>query len=248
MDCSTARLFLQLGRPGAPRDLDEPEGTELEAHLAQCHACHQVAHDQDRLDTALGAAMRAVEVPGGLREQIERRLAEQRRDCQRRWVTHLRRGVAAAAAVVALALVLRLLFAPSRPTIDAMAVVRDYNIVRPDKDAADEQLRQLDLRACAPRFVKYGYLLGAPSRAVLPGTEDWKTPVQAAQFVFAHEKHQAVVYAIPQKRFEVELLDTVDQGYTFSLAYKQDENLPYTYLILHTGKDWKWLYDPSAEQ
>src|SRR5262245_9946162 len=99
MDCNTARLFLQLGRPGSP-DLAGEEVAELENHLAQCAACGQLAHDQDRLDQHLSRAMRDVPVPVGLKEQVLLRLDAERGAMHRRWGGRAVLGAAAAAALL----------------------------------------------------------------------------------------------------------------------------------------------------
>jgi hypothetical protein len=249
MDCSTARLFLQLGRPGAPRDLDGDEAAELEAHLGHCNTCHQLDLDQRRLDDTLGRAMRDVEVPRGLKEQIQLRLAAEQGARQRRWGGRVFLVAGLAAASVLLAWGLWVLVSPLRPTIAAEAVVHDYNVLRPEKTKSDEQLKSLDLRACAPTFTNYAFLIGAPSSALLPGTEGWPKPVKAAQFVFAHEGHRAVVYAVPRREANVERPETIDQGYPYSLDYVHDpRNPPLVYLVLHTGKDWKWLKVQTPEE
>ena len=255
MDCSTARLFLQLGQPGAPRELDDPEAAELEAHLAECNACHGFDTDQRRLDNALGQAMLAVEVPAGLKEQIQLRLAADRGARQRRWGGRVFLSVGAAAAAVLLALGLWAIFSPLRPTIAAVDVARDYNIAGRDSDSANAQLRKLGLAACAPKKLNYAYLTGVPSKAALPGTEEWKSPILVAQFVFAKKEEKAnhkgekltvdqraIVYAIPRRLANVEPPEGTDQGYTYSVDSKVYEDTPnFVHLILHTGKDWTWL-------
>ncbi len=246
MDCSTARLFLQLGPPGASRDLGPEEAEELKHHLGDCAACHQLDIDQRRLDAALGKAMCDVKVPTGLKEQVLLRLAAEQGARERRWGGRVFLAVASAAASFLVCWAAWALWAPLRPTITGEEVVRDYNIVRPDRDAANAQLRQLGLPACAPDL-NYAYLTGAPSRAVLPGTEDWKRPVEVAQFVFAHNGQQAIVYAVPHKEAKVERPESSDQGYTYSLHYADGTDGKYVCLILHTGKSWEWLKAPGAE-
>src|SRR5262245_1101390 len=199
MDCSTARLFLQLGRPGAPRDLDAEEVAELDNHLEQCPACHQFDLDQRRLDAALGRAMLDVEVPSGLKEQIHLRLAADRAATHRRWGGRVFYAVSGVAAAVLLAYAGWLLWGTMRPIVASESVAQGYNLTRPgDKASADAQLRKLDLPPCSPTRVNYAYLTGVPSLAVLPGTEGSWRPVKVAQFVFvwqdakARETHRAI--------------------------------------------------------
>src|ERR1700752_2772031 len=87
MDCNTARLLLNFARPQA-RDLDPEEAGDLENHLDRCSDCHGLARGERRLDERLGQAMRQVEVPAGLREQLLARLEAERGDWYRRRFGH----------------------------------------------------------------------------------------------------------------------------------------------------------------
>jgi hypothetical protein len=242
MDCSTARLFLQLGRPGA-RDLDGPEAAALDEHLAACPTCHHFSLDQDRLDRRLGAAMRDVPVPAGLKEQVLLRLAADQGARQRRWAGRAVLGAAAAAAVVGLGVGLALLLAPNRPTISAEAVLQGANITRADsEEKANAQLRALRALPGAPTFLNYAYLKGGASLAVLPGTE-----VQAPQLVFTNGEREAIVYFVPRGKYQLEELGNPAQGYKYQLdVHRPDPAGPvpdckYVYLVLHTGENWDWL-------
>lgn len=246
MDCSTARLFLQLGRPYA-RELEEPEAVELEAHLAHCTACHHYAMDAERLDKHLGKAIRSVEVPKGLKEHLLQRLTSEQSDRQRRWVGHAARVAALAAGVLLLIWGYQTIFGPRRPVLEAETVLRDYNIVRPDREDANLQLKQLGALACAPSFTNYAYLIGSPSLAVLPGTENSK-PIRVPQFVFAHRDRQAIIYAVSRRQCQIEELETMDRGYAFNLDLWPDErNRDTVYFVLFTGKEWDWLRVPPPE-
>jgi hypothetical protein len=97
MDCRSARLLLHFAGPGRPPELDPDEAEALRAHLADCADCAAAAEAERRADERLGAAMRAVAVPEGLRERLRQRLADQPVAWyRRRWV----RGLVAAAAVL----------------------------------------------------------------------------------------------------------------------------------------------------
>jgi hypothetical protein len=140
-------------------------------------------------------------------------------------------------------------FAARRPVLAAESVVRDFNILRPDRDGSNDQLRQLGSTPSAPSFVNYAFLCGEPSLAILPGTQDDKKPVRVPQFFFAGkmEEQRAVVYAVPKKQFDVES-ESPDPGYKWKLAVEHDsENPRYVYLILHTGRDWEWLRQPPEK-
>src|SRR5947209_14835473 len=99
MDCKTARLLLDFARPQACEV--EPEDSQLLAgHLAQCTDCDRAARAGRQVDGWLGQAMRQVEVPAGLEEQILARLEVQRGDRARRRLAHGLRVAAAVAAAV----------------------------------------------------------------------------------------------------------------------------------------------------
>lgn len=247
MDCNSARLFLQFRQDGT-RELDNPEKAELENHLAHCHECNTQALDQRRLDNHLGRAMRAVEVPRGLREQIHQRLAAERRAVYRRWAMRGMRGLAAAAAVLLVVGLWYWLYQPARPTLSADHLVSDFNVCRPDEVGSDEQLKQLggfgvlSSGAGAPTFVEYRYLVGSPAMAILPTTRDWRTPVKVPQFVFVREGREAqraVVFAVPVKEYDVAEMENPDHGYAYRLDVERRGG--YVYLVFYTGESWEWL-------
>ena len=129
MDCNTARLFIPCRQPGS-RDLDGPEAADLDTHLAQCHECHTLATTHDRLDQHLGKAMRAVEVPIGLRASILEHLASQPRR-KPRWVAYTLRGLAAAAAVLLLLTGWYVFHEPKRRMLDAENIFVSFNVSPP---------------------------------------------------------------------------------------------------------------------
>jgi hypothetical protein len=245
MDCSTARLFLQFQRPNA-WDLDGPEAQELEEHLAHCTECNTLARAARRLDGHLGRAMRAVEVPEGLRTQILRKLAAERSDWYRRWFGRATRGLVAAAALL---LVLGgayswWYFRPAR-LIDPFTVAQDFNVRRPDLNEVNRMLKSRGSAPCAPDFVNYAYLTGQPAVVELPGYENVEVP----QLVFTHPdrgtERRAVILVLNDQKFRVGDIENDDHGYKYRLeVYKDpdpDSISKYTYLVLYTGDDWNWL-------
>jgi len=241
MDCNTARLYLQFVRAG--------EAAELDEHLAHCNECNALVLANDRLDQHLGRAMLAVEVPRGLKGQILQRLASERPGWYRRF-----RGpggiLAAAAVLLAMVGAAVLFYKPARTPIELEQVLYSFNLSRPAEDVSNYQLQKLAAgqkvpRNCAPDFVKYQYLVGMPSLAILPGTDD---KVIAPQFVFTHPKgHRAVVYVLPRKTYEVEPLASSDHGYPFGLDADAQPEAAFVYLVFHTGKSWRWLEEPKTD-
>ena len=239
MDCSNARLFLPFHRPNG-RDLDGPEAADLDAHLAQCTECNGLAMTQDRLDQTLGKAMRAVEVPRGLRAQILERLAAEPTRKTRR-LTYAVRGLCAAAALVLLAVGWFVFYNPVRRPLSAEEICSRFNISRPFEDESNAQLLQLGARKGAPSFVNYAFLTGSPAIAVLPGTQEDKSPVKVPQFVFQRGDRHAVVYVVSRKKFHVEEPGSATDGYAYRLEVVQPEGKEFAYLVLYTGPSWDWL-------
>ncbi|MCS7046752.1 MAG: zf-HC2 domain-containing protein [Gemmataceae bacterium] len=99
MDCIHARMALALQSRDAS-ELDAEARAALEQHLEVCADCQAWAHHENRIDDALGAAIRAVAVPAGLPSKILHTL-EARRPRRRglAWA-----GAAAACLVLGLSL------------------------------------------------------------------------------------------------------------------------------------------------
>jgi hypothetical protein len=77
MDCNHARLLLSFAYKKA--ELDTAEADALQAHLEQCPECEAAARSEQAVDEALGRAMNAVPVPGGLKGRVLDKLVSVRR-------------------------------------------------------------------------------------------------------------------------------------------------------------------------
>jgi hypothetical protein len=102
MDCSTARLLLELARPGGT-DLDESDAERLEDHLADCPLCREFAAGERCMDEALARAMQAIPLPDGLQGRLEARLQSGFRRLMRRRMVQAAVLTAVAAGVMATA-------------------------------------------------------------------------------------------------------------------------------------------------
>jgi hypothetical protein len=236
MDCETARLFLHFDRPGE-RDLDGPEADELHAHLEQCSACHSLALGAHRLDQHLSRAMRAVEVPSGLKGRLLERLAADRRIVKRRRLGKLTRVLAVAACLLLLVWAGYAVFNPTRKSISADQIAIAYNVGGRDQDRVNDALKRLGASACAPGFVNYAHLSAAPALADLPYYEK-KVP----QLSFINQRRpvlHATIWVIDNNRFKVEDLGASTQSYPEKLEVEHRGR--YTYLILYNGNNWDWL-------
>src|SRR3954471_2773903 len=99
MECKDARLMLNFPQSGP----DAPSGDEADAlrdHLGVCPECDAAFRAEARIDAHLGRAMRDVPVPAGLKEQLLKRLEEERAEALRKRILQAVRGFAAAAAVL----------------------------------------------------------------------------------------------------------------------------------------------------
>jgi hypothetical protein len=249
MDCKTARFLLDFYRPGTT-DLDGPEAQELEQHLGGCSECNAQAGSQRRLDQHFGRAMRAVEIPPGLRKDVLEALALQRRTWHRR---HLSRAVRVGAIAASLLLAVGMgwyfwdTFRPKRIYADEVAYA--LNVTPPDRDGVNAALKRLGEGAFAPTFVNYAYLTGSPSLAPLPGHPGVKVP----QLVFTQDPftargadHRAVIYVLDRRRFPLQDVEAASD-YQFHLEVRQqDERV--SYLIFYSGNSWDWLKASEAAE
>jgi hypothetical protein len=255
MDCRTARLFLHFNRPGGS-DLDGPEAEELSSHLSHCTECNALARADRRLDGHLGRAMRAVEVPQGLRREILHRLAAERGDWYRRWFARGGRILTGAAALLLIAWGAFALWAPKKRLLDAETFAYEFNVAPPrDVARVNALLANLGAKRCAPDFVNYSYLTGVPALAAAPGYEKIKAP----QLVFTRwetkdgrrqgQAETVVIFPIDTNEYELGELENSTHGYKYRLeVYRRSPGARFAYLILYTGESWKWLEAPARSE
>jgi len=233
MDCDNARLFLPFLRPGG-KDLDGQEEAELRAHLEQCSGCNAQAMNAARLDQHLGRAMRAVEVPVGMKGRLLERLEEDRGVIRRKWLK--RAGFMAGVAAMLLFSVwgYAIWSEARKATIDPQKVAMHASVGgRP-----------------VPDFANPDFLVGEPTLTALPGTEIKK----ARQYVFVRSPAQragpnneiqvAIVYAVARNQYkEVLPAGPMDPGYPYQVAVRTDDEA--AYVILYNGRDYAWLLAPE---
>ncbi len=250
MDCETARLFLHFDRPGE-HDLDGTEADELRAHLEQCSACNTQALSSRRLDAHLGRAMRAVEVPAGLKSRLLNRLAADRRAVQRRWLGRGARVLAAAAVLLLLVWGGYSFYHPTRTRVDVQIIAHSLNVAGRNEESVDETLRRLPRTASVeglrfdpgtPSIFNYGFLTGAPALVELPGYAGTMVP----QLVFSDDKtHRAIVLVLDKRRFDLHEED-VSEGYKYRLEVVHPDEGHFVYLVFCTDRlqrdSWRsWL-------
>jgi hypothetical protein len=243
MDCKTARLlFLHFQRPRAG-ELDDDEATALNNHLAGCLDCAGLARTEQAVDAHLGRAMRAVEVPDGLRTRLVEHLAAERDAYWSRQTGRcFRIGVPIAAVLLVAVGFLIWWFGHVRPGIDLADVFHKKNLTTFDQDAVRDAFARLGVKTEPPSFLNYTFLTSY-GLSELPGHEGKKVP----QLVFSNGKRRAVVYIVSEQQFKLESLDAPhavpDDGYTYKLDVRPDREgaRRHAYLIFYTGGGYGWL-------
>jgi hypothetical protein len=242
MDCNTARLLLNFARPQA-RDLEPEEAGDLENHLDRCSDCHGLARGERRLDERLGQAMRQVEVPAGLRDQLLGRLEAERGDWYRRRFGHTMRLAAAAAALL---LILwgagRWLLTRTKPVIDPQQVADAFNneAMQDPRTRVEAALTRMGVETPPSPQLNYNLLIAPPSLAELPGFPNQKV----AMLVFAQNGRYATVYVVSTEQLRAGVPLAVG-GATFKVHVLLSAGEPYTFLVVHDGDNLDWLRPPE---
>jgi hypothetical protein len=242
MDCRTARLLLDFARPQAS-ELQADEAGALQNHLDRCPDCHGLARGERQLDEHLGKAMRQVEIPPGLREQLLSRLEAERGDWHRRRFAHAARLVLAAAAAALLLgwggwhWVLNRRPAP----IDPGQLVGHFNEeATTDKGMRAEQtLKKLGVEAPLPPL-NYNLLACPPTLAELPGYPERTVPLM----LFVQNHHRAWVYVVAARQVPQDVPPLFGEG-TYKLDVLFAEGDAYKFLVIHDGDDLDWLRAPA---
>ncbi|HTU22769.1 MAG TPA: hypothetical protein VMG10_32310 [Gemmataceae bacterium] len=241
MDCKTARLLLDFARPQA-RELEAEETAALESHLDRCPDCHTQARDERQLDDVLGKAMRQVEVPAGLREQLLARLESERGDWQRqRFARGARRAVAAAALLLLAWGVWYWVSDRATAMIDPEQVadaVKSDAATDPET-RTKEALKQLGVDTSLPSL-DYHWLACPPALAELPGYPGRKVPM----LLFVRGGRVARVYVVREKAIPKDTPDVIP-GTSFKAELLPSVDGPYRFLVIHDSADLEWLRPPE---
>jgi hypothetical protein len=242
MDCKTARLLLDFARPEA-RELEAEEAANLQRHLDHCPDCHSQASSERQLDERLGKAMRQVEVPAGLREQLLARLESARSDWHRQRFAHASRLSAAAAAVLLLCWagwygVREHWIAPIDTQRVANAVSEDA--LEAPRARTEKALKALGFDTPLSPHLDYSMLECPPALAELPGYPGRNVPM----LVFARNGHAARVYLIREKAIPKNTPASIGGG-SYKAELLPSEGEPYRFLVIHDGDNLHWLRPPE---
>jgi hypothetical protein len=241
MDCRTARLLLDFARPQAP-ELQADDAGALQNHLDHCPNCHNLERSERQLDEQFGKAMRQVEVPAGLREQLLSRLEVERGDWHRRRFAHAARlTLAAAAAALLLGWAGWHWIINRRPAIDPAQMVECFNedITKEKRTQAEETLKRLGVETPLPNL-KYNLLVSPPTLAELPGYPDQRVPL----LLFVQNHHRAWVYVVAARQVPEHMPPLFGEG-TYKLEVLPAEGDAYKFLVIYDGDDLEWLLAPG---
>ena len=245
MDCKTARTLLDFARPNA-LELEPRDAEELAGHLDHCPDCGASARSARHLDDCLGRAMRQVEVPEKLRNNLMARLDAERGDWYRHRLGHVVRALAVAAAVVLLVwgVVRWRQPGPTKPDLDDFCQTSEQFRISPTTEKVQDALRKLQVEAPAPTDLRYLYLAAPPALTEFQGN---RVPllvfVDSQNRDGSRERDRACVFLLSSQQFDLKSLPakfTATGNYHYRIAVvRQDEQ--HSYLVLHTGDDWDWL-------
>lgn len=241
MDCRTARLLLHFARPQS-RDLSASDTSALKAHLTGCPECEAAALTERESDTRLGAVMRQVPIPDGLRERILDRLATERGDRRRVWVGWTVRAAVAALIVIGVCIGLAWR-AQHPPELDLAALLQEHYIPR-DADQVKEAFQdKYQVKTTTPNAFNYGCL----KVFGIAECQGRRVP----RLFFARGETEAWVYVVNKDQFDLAALPDfeMDSG-GYHAAVMRDEDPKHAFVVIYKGDSLKPLLldDPQAAQ
>jgi PAS domain-containing protein len=244
MDCKTARLLLDFARPQAG-ELEAEEAAALESHLDHCPDCHSQARGERQFDASLGRAMRQVELPAGLREQLLARLEQQHSDWYRQRFARTARRLVAAAALLLLGWgacywVMDWVVTSIEP--GRVAEWAESENAEDPRTRTEAALKRMGVATRLPDL-DYHYVVCPPSWAELPGYPGQKMPM----LLFERSGQVARVYLIRKKAIRPDTPDKAGGG-TFKAELLPPDGEPYRFLVIHDGENIDWLQPPQPPQ
>jgi hypothetical protein len=231
MDCRTARLLLDFARPRCP-ELPPDDSNALDAHLSGCAECDALARAERDVDGRLARAMRAVDVPLGLRERIFDRLESERGDRQRRrlgWTVR----IAAAAAVVLLAVWFGFAWFGKPPReLDLWALHdRDFaHFTSQDRQKVQDSFKEdFNLTTVAPSGFNYAFLKDYG----IASCQGQRVP----SMFFARGDTEARVYVVSKDQFDLKALndaEPIDSGGYRLEVHREDPD--HAFIVIYKGE------------
>jgi len=224
MNCQHVRQLLAFVDRKC-EELDPAERDAVKQHLENCPECAAVAQAERGFDAAVGAALRNVEVPTGLKADLLKRLAAGRGLGRWKWA-----GGMAVAATVLVAVAGGIAWQQRQPVEISQYEVDRFRMVLDHKrnwtlESVQEFLRNEGLGDVVPPQFDYKFLQSIDVVQIRGR--------RVAKLTFARfdEPCEAIVLILPQKEFRT---TNVVQNPT-AIKIETDATHPVTYLILFNG-------------
>ncbi|HEV3260414.1 MAG TPA: hypothetical protein VG013_26395 [Gemmataceae bacterium] len=230
MDCRTARFLLDFSRP-LTKELEETEAEALQNHLADCADCGALAQAERTADHHIGLAMRAVPVPAGLRDRLLMRLdAERRPRDRRRWLWRMAGLAAAACLVLGVWGFVGWRNRLARIDVDDLGGSMIVEWSNPLPDGVERFCQNHGVYTVAPTDFRYALL----KYYALVDVQGKRVPL----LLFVQGQHQARVYILSDKQFDLEDALSKQQnagsGYRYEVR-RSPRDGHFAYLIVYTG-------------
>lgn len=153
MDCQDARLLQTFAQPGAEQ-LDAAEQEALRQHLATCSDCAAQFQSEVEFDRAVGAALRDVPVPAGLKERLLEQAARRPRPVPVAWLTAVAAGLLAAVGLIGS------WYAHHWPELSSVEIVAEQHGRPHDPEGVQTWFAERGIAMEPPREFDYQYLVG----------------------------------------------------------------------------------------
>ena len=224
MNCQHVRQLLAFVDRKC-EELDPAERDAVKQHLENCPECAAVAQTERGFDATVGAALRNVEVPPGLKADVLKRLAGERGHGRWKWAGA---GILAATVLIAvaggIAWQIRQPVEIAQEEIDKIRHTPDNRFVGKE-DSVRAFLKNEGMDDVIPTQFNYDLLQGVDV-VHIRGRR-----VAKLSFRMDHPACDAIVLILPQSKFRT---TNVIENAT-SIKVEIDPTHPVTYLILFNG-------------
>jgi hypothetical protein len=233
MDCKHARMLLEVAHPIAT-ELEASEKAALAAHLAECPDCGCMAEAEHRVDERLGAAMRDVALPEGLRQRIDRRLQAER---DAWWRVRVIRVAGVAATLLLACLIGYAVWFGRRPQPDLEVALRNVDLRGSGADVVEKAFVEMGVSMTAPRKFDYRYFTNF-NLSVFPDNN--KVLVPCLSFVRQQPNGvqlTAQVYVLSDRAFNIqEAKLNLAGSHQNIFVHREDEYPHVAFVVIYTGQ------------
>ena len=236
MDCKHARMLLEVAHPIAT-ELEASEKAALAAHLAECPDCGCMAEAEHRVDERLGAAMRDVAVPQGLRERIDRRLQGER---DAWWRVRVIRVAGVAATLLLACWIGYAVWFGRRPQPDLQQVLFNVDQRESGAQVVEQAFALMGVNMTAPRKFDYRYFTNH-NLSVFPDGN--KVLVPCLSFVRQQPNGvqlTAQVFVLSDRAFNIQAICEAKLNLAGShqniFVHMEDEYPHVAFVVIYTGQ------------